>query len=690
MSILDIFQDKKFEKALNSFNDTLSKIPITPDNEFTDNLVGQALRQAVSTNDNEGSNLNLDINDVFKDATVSKERTARYNTYDELFSAVQLIKRIQNVFLNNLLQRDPITNKIITIHATEEASDKSSILEYETFTRDVLKYYKLENRIKSRTAPDVLKYGDSFVEIIFLDDFEVEFPIPDIKKNIIKNKKIFNNSNSNGNFISEQEFLNKLNSKNNYNKLTFSDFSSLLDSFVDIEFNKNSNLNSQLINESVEKVNHDKFKKILLKFHKPHSVIPLITEYDTVLGYLEVLESNESESANRVNHLINFANIINQISASSYVGGETKTEKTDNVLKLFTDTLIKKILIQYNINYDLKSDEKEFSEHIRKILKDDLYYTIKKLVISSSKESLFKKKIKVRFIKSENMFHFTNIGTGSFYPYGDSIIDRLIFPGKLYLLTQLANAVTRLSRSSIMRKWTIETGSREDVNSLLQKLKKNLKNQRVTGEDIATSKNLPNILSDYKDMVTFKKKGNTFIDLDVLNSGDPNVNVRDLEDLRREIISLSGVPSAYLGYQDVTDLREQLINANIVFANEISSIQKSFNDNITNIVSRISELSGFKKSEEFQKNINITLIAPSVLVLQNIEASINSVSTIQRVFSEIPEIDVDPMYLLKRYCPMIDWVEFEKEANDFRQRKKVRANTGQNDQGGGYGAGGGF
>jgi hypothetical protein len=56
-----------------------------------------------------------------------------------------------------------------------------------------------------------------------------------------------------------------------------------------------------------------------------------------------------------------------------------------------------------------------------------------------------------------------------------------------------------------MRKWTIETGVREDVNGLLQKLKRNLKNQRVTGEDIATSKNLPNILSDYKDMVTFKK-----------------------------------------------------------------------------------------------------------------------------------------------------------------------------------------
>jgi hypothetical protein len=274
------------------------------------------------------------------------------------------------------------------------------------------------------------------------------------------------------------------------------------------------------------------------------------------------------------------------------------------------------------------------------------------------------------------MIHFKNPGSGTYFPYGDSVIDQLIFPGKLYLLTQLSNAVTRISRSSIMRKWTIETGAREDVNSLLQKLKRNLKNQRVTGDDIASSKNLPRILSDYKDMVTFKKKNQTFIDLDVLPTGDPRVNITDLEDLRRELIALSGVPSSYLGYQDVADLKDQLVNTNVVFANEITSIQKNFNDGLTKLASRVSEVVKFEHSSKLKENIQIALVAPTVLVLQAIEASINSISTIQRMFAEIPEIDVDPTYLLRRYSPMIDWDEFEREAQDFKQRKKVSSSTG--------------
>ena len=46
------------------------------------------------------------------------------------------------------------------------------------------------------------------------------------------------------------------------------------------------------------------------------------------------------------------------------------------------------------------------------------------------------------------------------------------------------------------------------------------------------------------------------LDVETLQMGNPNININDIEDLRREIISLSGVPSSYLGYQDVADLRE--------------------------------------------------------------------------------------------------------------------------------------
>ena len=131
----------------------------------------------------------------------------------------------------------------------------------------------------------------------------------------------------------------------------------------------------------------------------------------------------------------------------------------------------------------------------------ELIFVLKRLLITTDKSNLFKTKLKVRFIEPENMFHFKMPG-GDFFPYGMSIIDPLVYPGKLYLLTQLANAVTKLSRSALIRKWTIETGARKDTSALLNKLKKNLRNQRTTAEDLISTKSIPNILSDFKDMVT--------------------------------------------------------------------------------------------------------------------------------------------------------------------------------------------
>lgn len=43
------------------------------------------------------------------------------------------------------------------------------------------------------------------------------------------------------------------------------------------------------------------------------------------------------------------------------------------------------------------------------------------------------------------------------------------------------------------------------------------------------------------------KKGTKFVDVDVQSLGDPNLKMGDLEDARKEIIALSGVPAPYLG-----------------------------------------------------------------------------------------------------------------------------------------------
>jgi hypothetical protein len=285
------------------------------------------------------------------------------------------------------------------------------------------------------------------------------------------------------------------------------------------------------------------------------------------------------------------------------------------------------------------------------------------------------------------MFHF-KVSSGNYWPYGTSILDSLIYPAKLYLLTQLSNCVTKLSRSSLIRKWTLETGSRKDTTSLLQKLRKNLRNQRTTAADLLSAKDIPQILSDFKDMVVFKKKGQTFVDLDVSQIGDPSIGIRDLEDIRSELIAISGVPGIYLGYNDSTEVRDKLANLNVIFATEISNIQSELNDNMTKLVSRIAEILEFKKDEKLSKYIELSLNPPVILTLQLIESTLTSISDIQKLFSEMPDINSDPKYLLNRFVSFVDWDEFFRESSHFKQKLDLLKSDPQNQQGGGFGGGG--
>lgn len=54
----------------------------------------------------------------------------------------------------------------------------------------------------------------------------------------------------------------------------------------------------------------------------------------------------------------------------------------------------------------------------------------------------------------------------------------------------------------------------------MQKLKREIKNQRITVDDIVNFKSIPKILSDFKDMMVLTKKGQNFIDVELQSMGD--------------------------------------------------------------------------------------------------------------------------------------------------------------------------
>jgi len=127
----------------------------------------------------------------------------------------------------------------------------------------------------------------------------------------------------------------------------------------------------------------------------------------------------------------------------------------------------------------------------------DLFQQVKRLFIEHdiAHRNNSYNRMNVRFVSNLNMIHFTT-PSAHYDPYGQSFIDSLVFPCKLYILSQLANVIIKLSRAAPIRKWTIDVGQTQMQAGMIQKLKRELYNTRVSVDDLNSFKSIPKILSD--------------------------------------------------------------------------------------------------------------------------------------------------------------------------------------------------
>jgi hypothetical protein len=497
------------------------------------------------------------LDPLFKDLAVPDERLKKYKTYDSIYSNVQIIKKVVSTYLDNIFQKDSISNKVLLIKEVDKDKSSGEIDEYKKFAERFIEFFNMDERLRNLVFKS-LKYGDSYIEYIKLDDIPDNFPkVKPEEVSKINRGSIDDQTSSflNSSFVSESSDLemiresvnSKYSSSSNNGKfildeLDIDKLSNMLFEFSSVDEQiENSDLvfkyeaKDNLSDSSTEKANTKKRSKgkksdpikgsnlngIVLRYHDPHRVIPLISEYDNILGYVE-LKSIEKKGTTAFNPVMGFVDIIKKVSNLKGSGGGDRTayEKT---IQTFSHTIAKKIIAKYKIFYDdskvdvskKKQLEEEYNKLIKNNLDDEIYYSLKRILLDTGVNSLFYKKLQVRFIPVESMFKFP-VSNSSTYPFGESIIDPLVYPAKLYLLTQLSNIVTKLSRSSIIRKWTVDVGSRENESDIFNRLKKQIRNQKITASDLTSSKEIPRLLSDFRDFVTFTKKGQRFVDVETL------------------------------------------------------------------------------------------------------------------------------------------------------------------------------
>ena len=396
---------------------------------------------------------------------------------------------------------------------------------------------------------------------------------------------------------------------------------------------------------------------VVMLIHQPKNIVILETSYGTVLGYVEVAEKENIQVTNITQQL---SSIIGRIVSVSNNSVNSQEEIVARIVK----TLIKKIIQQSS----QKNKNKDNLDKVLNSLAPEVCNTIKKLIIETDKDNPKRntfRKLKARFIPIDRMFHFS-APSPDFYPYGASFIDPLILPGKLYILAQLSNIIMKLSRAAPVRKWIVDVGATQDHNKYIQQLKRDMYNQRVTIDNVLSFKSMPKILSDFKDIAVYRKGGVSHLDMEVQSLGDASVKVQDLEDARRELIALSGIPAPYLGYGDVVDLQSQLVHVNLAFATEIADIQETVAKELNRMIDYIAKILNYQiKPSDY---VEVALIPPVVLMLQLIEMTAGSASNILGVFQNL-QLPVDPINFLKKYVPFVNWDEFEEQAKRYNAEK---------------------
>jgi len=183
-----------------------------------------------------------------------------------------------------------------------------------------------------------------------------------------------------------------------------------------------------------------KYDNILIKIHKPHNIIVLETDFGSLLGYLVVTKDEVPQTINLTQSL---STLVGRITTLHGLDQKSQDTITDRLVRYMLKTVLTK---------SQKAGKIESSTNIDQLLSGlpaEVQKYMKRLFIEQglAQKGTFYNRLKVRFVPSSNMLAFTT-PSAEFDPYGQSFIDSLVFPCKLYILSQLSNVIIKLSRAA--------------------------------------------------------------------------------------------------------------------------------------------------------------------------------------------------------------------------------------------------
>jgi hypothetical protein len=627
--------------------------------------------------------------------SVPTERVKRYQFYEEIPNINFIAYRMLKVYIDNILIKNVQTKQFLNINANPnnvaflQTIKEDSGKHYENFLKTSTVYFDLQKKMKNRIVPDMLKYGNSFIEILNLKTVaDIASHRELITESYVTGVKTKTKSTDFGYCIFESDAEEYVEKEGEYLEESVEDgevvpvstpaqqFKDLLSKKIigsQIEeadtgyYSEITRENSEYNFDDINDLDFSSIQDIYLKNVSPNQVI--IIEQDGILyGYLIVEDVGDGQGS----EIDVFKRFTQQDNSKSTNNSEE--EIRGEIIDQMTKGVVKKLNSTISNSHANNLDELNLSDSVESSIKIILYHKIKE-----------RAKLKFRFVSPNRLINFST-SVDKFGPYGTSIFDPIIQPVKMYTLALMSSIVSRLSRASVVRKWTIEAGNKKNHAEIIEKVKKDISNKSISFDSLSNVKNISKVITDFRDLATIQVNGQRFIDMEVMPMGDRSLPLNDMNDLRNELIAATGIPSVYLNIGDQVDLRETLVNLNTSFATTISSFQGNIDDSLSqlmnSIFSIVLENNDYDRNDFLLSNYYaFSLNPPLVLTVQANEALVSSVTNIIGMLKSA-EITIDPKELLKLYIPQMNWDDLIQTGDGFIKKQAKDMLMQNSDDGG--------
>jgi hypothetical protein len=425
---------------------------------------------------------------------------------------------------------------------------------------------------------------------------------------------------------------------------------------------------------------------INIKIHSPDKVI-ILRDEEIDYGYLYITQSLGSlVSGNNDNStgssttavyssspLTQFTGVANQDQYNLTTGAGSSVPVNSSVQNNNNNEIARQITTK--IAQYVQDKFKEYSGNVNiNNMNPNLQILIADILNKGSRG------ISVRYIPPMNMQQMTTKGTGSNEPYGESIVEDLLFRAKMMISDDIQSIINKFTNSGRRLIWKVRGNTHQQAANRIQQLRRQTQKKTVSIDNYVDL--MSNILAPQDNIFIGKVGDQDEVEIDTLDLGSAS-DMRDPEMYNiKQTITGADIPPAHLGYEEWTSGKNTLSTENVVFAQSIVALQQDISSAITSLVHK-TYLAIYSHTDEFEstyKNVVIALNAPRGISLSTYAEYLGNLGNITSSISELglPKESIASMF----------WPELYDLTIKAKIALKDIANKGQKSEGsedsGGY------